>query len=193
MSHYSRLGFDCPIVITFPGAKPRHGGLSVDRSSRKIHPSKEEKGTKLYYFAYGSNMDWPQMQRRCSSAKFVCVARLANYRFAIARHSRLRNCGTANICPESGTEVWGVVYDISDQDFATLDGFEDGYRRETAFVQALNNGDHPLEVLVYMAEKENGVPLPNPAYKRHIIDGARHWQLPQDYCAMLEKIEVASF
>ena len=49
----------------------------------------------LYYFAYGSNMNWPQMQRRCPSAQFVCVARLANYEFGITRHSRLRNCGTA--------------------------------------------------------------------------------------------------
>ena len=88
----------------------------------------------MYYFAYGSNMDWPQMQRRCPTVRFVCVARLPDYRFAIARHSRLRNCGTANICMESDCEVWGIVYDLSDRDLARLDGFEDGYRREKVFV-----------------------------------------------------------
>ena len=145
----------------------------------------------MYYFAYGSNMDWQQMQRRCPSSKFVCIAHLADYRFAIARHSRLRHCGTANIFVEPGSEVWGIVYDVSDEDLLTLDGFEDGYRREQVFVTALNDGHHPLQALVYIAEKEETVPLPNPAYKRHLTDGARHWQLPQSYCATLEKIETA--
>lgn len=131
------------------------------------------------------------MQRRCPSSKFVCVAHLANYRFAIARHSRLRDCGTANIFAELGSEVWGIVYDVSGDDLLNLDGFEDGYRREQVSVTALNDGDHPLLVLVYIAAREENVPLPNPAYKRHLTDGARHWQLPQGYCALLEKIETA--
>jgi gamma-glutamylcyclotransferase (GGCT)/AIG2-like uncharacterized protein YtfP len=137
-------------------------------------------------------MDWPQMQRRCPSAQFVCVARLADYGFGIARHSRLRHCGTANIFAQRGSEVWGVVYDVSEQDLTTLDGFEDGYRRERAFVYALNDGNRPLDVIVYIAERENDVPLPNAAYKQHIMDGARYWQLPQTYCELLEKIEVAA-
>lgn len=146
----------------------------------------------MRYFAYGSNMDWFQMQRRCPSAQFVCVARLADYGFAIARHSRLRHCGTANVFAERGSEVWGVVYDVSERDLTTLDGSEDGYRRERASVYALNDGDQPLAVIVYIAEKENDAPLPNAAYKQHIMDGARYWQLPQAYCALLEKIEVAA-
>jgi gamma-glutamyl AIG2-like cyclotransferase len=146
----------------------------------------------LYYFAYGSNMDWPQMRQRCPTARFVCVARLPGYRFAIARHSRLRNCGTANIFLEMGGEVWGIVYDVSDHDFLTLDGFEDGYRRENIFVYDRNDGHHPMEVLAYIAAREDGVPLPNPEYKRLILAGACHWRLPPDYCAMLERIEVAN-
>ena len=146
----------------------------------------------MRYFAYGSNMDWHQMQRRCPSAQFVCVARLPDFGFAIARHSRLRDCGTANIFAERGSEVWGVVYDVSERDFTILDGFEDGYRRERAFVYALNDGTRPVEVIVYIAEKENNVPLPNVAYKQHIMDGARYWRLPQRYCELLAKIEVAA-
>ena len=86
----------------------------------------------MYYFAYGSNMNWEQMQRRCPSTRFVSVASLKDYRFAIARHSRLRNCGTANIFPDSGSEVWGIVYDISEPDLIILDSFEDGYRARMA-------------------------------------------------------------
>lgn len=146
----------------------------------------------MYYFAYGSNMNWPQMQQRCPSARFVCVARLPNYQFAIARHSRLRKCGTANIFPDARGEVWGIVYDLNDQDLNRLDSFEDGYRREKIFVVARGDGQHPLEALVYIADKEDDAPLPNPEYKRLMVEGARHWQLPPDYHAMLESIAVSA-
>jgi gamma-glutamylcyclotransferase len=145
----------------------------------------------MYYFAYGSNLNWPQMQQRCPSSQFVCVARLPDYRFAIARHSRLRNCGTANVFPAAGNEVWGVVYDVVDTDLAILDGFEDGYRREILPVFALGNGKESLNTLVYVAEIESGAPLPNAEYKRLIVDGAKHWDLPPSYLSMLESIQAA--
>jgi hypothetical protein len=144
----------------------------------------------MYYFAYGSNMDWQQMHGRCPSAEFVCVARLPDYRFAIARHSRLRNCGTANIFLEVGCEVWGIVYDVSDPDLLTLDGFEDGYRRESVLVYDRGDGQHPIEALIYIAPREEDAPLPNHEYKRLILAGARQWRLPSAYCAMLEQIQV---
>jgi gamma-glutamylcyclotransferase (GGCT)/AIG2-like uncharacterized protein YtfP len=146
----------------------------------------------LYYFAYGSNMNWEQMQRRCPSAKFVCVARLKDYRFGIARHSRLRNCGTANIFAETGSEVWGIVYDISEQELAILDGFEDGYRREKVPVLSTGDGQSSVEVLVYIAEKEDNVPLPSSEYKQLIIAGARYWDIPEIYLVMLEQLQAAT-
>jgi gamma-glutamylcyclotransferase (GGCT)/AIG2-like uncharacterized protein YtfP len=134
---------------------------------------KSRRSLQLYYFAYGSNMNWEQMRRRCPSAKFVCVASLKNYRFSIPRHSRLRNCGTANIFAETGSEVWGIVYDVSEQELAILDGFEDGYRRERMLVLASGDSQSSVEVLVYIAEKEDNVPLPSSEYKQLIVAGAR--------------------
>ena len=146
----------------------------------------------MYYFAYGSNMNWEQMRRRCPSAQFVCVAVLKNYRFAIARHSRLRDCGTANILAETGGEVWGIVYDVSEQEFAILDGFEDGYRRERARVRATGDSQSSVEVLVYIAEKEDYVPLPSSEYKRLIVTGAKYWNIPEIYLLMLEQLRAAT-
>jgi gamma-glutamylcyclotransferase (GGCT)/AIG2-like uncharacterized protein YtfP len=137
-------------------------------------------------------MEWEQMKRRCPSAKFVCVASLKNYRFAIARHSRLRNCGTANIFAETGSEVWGIVYDVSEQELAILDGFEDGYRRERMLVLATGGSQSSVEVLVYIAEKEDNVPLPSSEYKRLIIAGARYWNIPEIYLLMLEQLRTAT-
>jgi gamma-glutamylcyclotransferase len=145
----------------------------------------------MYYFAYGSNLNWPQMRRRCPSSQFVCVARLPDYRFAIARHSRLRRCGTANVFPATGNEVWGAVYDVHDADLIILDTFEDGYRREILPVYAFADGKQPLNSVVYIAEIESNVPLPNAEYKRLIVDGAKHWNLPSSYLSMLESIQAA--
>ncbi len=145
----------------------------------------------MRYFAYGSNLNWPQMQRRCPSARFVCAARLSNYQFGITRHSRLRHCGTANVFPVPGKEVWGAVYDVSDTDLIAMDRFEDGYRREILPVHPIGNGVRPINVLVYVAEIETNVPLPSAEYKTLILDGAKYWQLPRSYLALLEAIECA--
>jgi gamma-glutamylcyclotransferase (GGCT)/AIG2-like uncharacterized protein YtfP len=145
----------------------------------------------VYYFAYGSNMYWPQMQRRCPSSRFVCAARLNNYQFGITRHSRLRACGTANVFPVHGQAVWGVVYDVSDADLRVMDSFEDGYRREILPVDPNDNEAKLLDALVYVAEVESNVPLPNAEYKRLILAGAKHWRLPTAYLKMLETIEAA--
>ena len=146
----------------------------------------------MYYFAYGSNLSWPQMQQRCPSSRFVCAARLEDYQFGITRHSRLRHCGTANVFPVKGQEVWGAVYDVSDADLEVMDGFEDGYRREILMVKPIENSDDPVNVLVYIAEIERNVPLPNAEYKRLILAGAKHWRLPAVYLTMLESIEAAA-
>jgi gamma-glutamylcyclotransferase len=144
----------------------------------------------VLYFAYGCNMNWEQMQRRCPSSRFVCVARLPGYRFAIARHSRLRNCGTANIFVDKDAEVWGIVYAINDEELNILDGFEDGYQRANVQVYAASDGIDAIEVFVYIAPREDQPPCPNPEYKRLMLEGARHWKLPSAYAAILETIEV---
>lgn len=145
----------------------------------------------MYYFAYGSNMNWQQMQRRCPSSRFVCIARLPDFQFGITRHSRLRDCGTANVFPAHGQEVWGIVYEVNDADLAILDTFEDGYRRETISLLPAEKGQPPLDAVVYVAEIEQNVPRPNAEYRRLMVDGARHWQLPTTYQTLLAALQVA--
>ena len=145
----------------------------------------------VYYFAYGSNMNWQQMQRRCPSSRFVCIARLPDFQFGITRHSRLRDCGTANVFPAHGQEVWGIVYEVNDAELAILDHFEDGYRRETISLLPAETNQPPLDAVVYVAEIEQNVPRPNAEYRRLMVDGARHWQLPTTYQTLLAALQVA--
>jgi gamma-glutamylcyclotransferase (GGCT)/AIG2-like uncharacterized protein YtfP len=145
----------------------------------------------MYYFAYGSNMNWPQMKQRCPSARFISLARLKGHRFAITRQSKRRKCGTADVLPDESSEVWGIVYEISDSEVCMLDDFEDGYRRENVLVEPVGDGKQPFRVLIYVAEKEANPPSPSADYAWLILEGAKHWGLPPGYIQMLERLEVA--
>jgi gamma-glutamylcyclotransferase (GGCT)/AIG2-like uncharacterized protein YtfP len=150
-------------------------------------------------FAYGSNMDPAQMQRRCPSSRFVAVARLPGHRLAFTRYARDRGCGTCDGIPEAGKDIWGVVFDVSDTDLRCMDENE-GYQpgrplKENAYVreqrQVFRATGEPLLVWLYFANREPSPPLPNAAYKRQLVEGARHWRLPKGYQAELARIEIA--
>ena len=134
-------------------------------------------------------MHWGQMQQRCASARFFAIARLPEHRLAITRKSRRRLCGTADVVPETGSEVWGILYGIDSRDLTLLDDFEDGYRRNKLAV-TLAADERSVEAWIYIAEKETCPPLPNALYKRLMLEGARHWGLPETYLAYLEAIEA---
>lgn len=149
-------------------------------------------------FAYGSNMDFGQMIERCPSARFRSVAKLPNHRLAFTRKSTNRGCGVSAVVQEQGSDVWGVVYGITDSDLARLDnceGYSENKRPEDcAYVrrkeQVLEDGrdDKPLTVWIYFANPQPNPPLPNIEYKRLIVEGAKHWCLPAAYITRLEQI-----
>jgi len=154
----------------------------------------------VLHFAYGSNMDWSQMKDRCPTAEFVCIAELPNHRLAFTRRSIKRDCGVADAVSDNACSVWGAVYKIDEIDIQGLDrseGYRPGrsgnsYRREE--VQVLIDGDEaqPEFAFTYFANAEEDPPLPSPEYRGLILSGARYRQLPEQYIAELEAIEVSN-
>ncbi len=153
----------------------------------------------MLYFAYGSNMDWDQIKERCPSAGFFSAAKLKDHRLAFSRKSEIRGCGSADAIPEQGQNVWGVIYQIDEEDFGQLDAAEDiipgraqnGYKRQQHYVYTNGEDGQPLLVSLYFAEKQKNPPLPNAEYKRLIVEGAKYWKLPEDYIEELEQIKIA--
>lgn len=154
----------------------------------------------MLYFAYGSNMDWQQMRQRCPSARFQCIAVLADHKLAFTRFSKGRGCGVADCTPSKGSRVWGVVYQVDEADIGSLDKHE-GYRpggrredncyvREERHVWRDAKADDPVAVQVYFAIPQEGRFLPNGDYRQLLVNGAKSWHLPSDYMAELEAIEV---
>lgn len=142
----------------------------------------------MLYFAYGSNMDWGQMRKRCPSASFVCVAKLKDHRLAFTRCSPTRKCGVADAIPAVGQCVWGVVYEIADTEIAKLDqceNYQAGRKREeNSYVrekrEVYRNGDenYPVAVQVYFAIPQPNRPRPSREYLQLIVGGAKFWRLP---------------
>ena len=151
----------------------------------------------MLYLAYGSNLDCRQMIERCPTVRFFCVARLDQHRLDFTRRSRSRNCGVADIVAASDTVVWGVVYDLLDSDITSLDTYEGynscradtSYQREERYVFTKYNNQR-LAVWTYVANREPNPPKPNAEYKRHIVEGARFWRLPDEYLTMLDLIQT---
>jgi len=140
------------------------------------------------------------MRERCPCARFLCIAKLRDHRLAFTRKSERRGCGVADALSEPGDEVWGVVYEIDERDIGRLDqaeGFIPGrlhnaYNREESHVYADGDEEQPLAASIYFAVKQDSPPLPNAAYKKLIVEGAKFWHLPLDYIKKLEQIMVAS-
>jgi gamma-glutamylcyclotransferase (GGCT)/AIG2-like uncharacterized protein YtfP len=154
-----------------------------------------------HVFAYGSNMDWEQMSRRCPTAKPISIAQLPGYRLNFPRKSQRRGCGVASVVPAAGSSVWGVIYKISDADLRELDrseGFKihdpagrNAYERGRLTVYQHGDAALPFTVETYFAVGQLDPPLPSQDYKDQLIKGARAWQLPQTYITELENIQVS--
>ena len=133
------------------------------------------------YFAYAYNMDRAQMAERCPGARIVEGAVVAGMRFVITAK------GYANIVPDKDSVVFGIVWDITPEDEASLDRYEGVrpglYRKEE--LEVLTTSGKAVRALVYRASAtKEGHPVPG--YLEATIAAARGHGLPPEYVARLE-------
>ena len=153
----------------------------------------------MLYFAYGSNLDWERIKKRCPSTEFFCKASLPDYRIDFTRKSSSLECGVADIVKDNSSKVFGVVYRIDEIDLGKLDKREgyipqrdkNAYRRRETMVLKEDNDEEPITAFTYEVEKkEFGKYKPKKDYKNFIVTGAKFWKLPEDYINFLENIET---
>ncbi|MCV7057086.1 poly-gamma-glutamate hydrolase family protein [Mycolicibacterium gilvum] len=138
------------------------------------------------YFAYGSNLCARQMARRCPDATDPRPATLADHDWLINER------GVATIEPFTGSEVHGVVWQVSDRDLATLDSAEGvpvRYRRDEMTVLTAAG---PSPAWVYIDHRVEPGP-PRPGYLERILDGAHHHGLPRRWIQFLERWDPANW
>lgn len=148
----------------------------------------------MIYFAYGSNMDHEQMQSRCPEHRVIGTARLPNYTLVFTRWSRSWNSGTADILPERGKEICGVLYDLTLDDLKRMDKFADypnSYIRQDVSVE-IGGATHAspfLPALTYVAIRQ-GIFLPSRAYLSKMIEGAEMNKVSERYLGFLKSLRT---
>lgn len=147
-----------------------------------------------HYFAYGSNMNEARMiERRAPySAWAPCVLEGYTLLFNKAASSG-NNEGYANVVPQEGGEVHGIVYRGTEETLGILDGFEGvtfgHYQREIVEVEIRSaepqwRGIAKVTATVYIAQEgvtKEGL-LPSQSYLNHLLQAKG---LPEEYLERL--------
>jgi len=134
------------------------------------------------YFAYGSNMDANQMNRRCPGAECAGTATLEGYRFIINKR------GYATLSAETCSQVYGVIWLLSNEHEKALDRYE-GYKQglyDKCFRIACRRNEDHVPCLVYIDHRNQSAGHPRAGYMERIIDAAVAHEFPDTYVGMLE-------
>jgi hypothetical protein len=155
----------------------------------------------MIYFAYGSNLNPAQMYERCPLHRTIGVAHLRNHRLVFPRFSPVRRCATAGLVETAGDNVWGVLYQLADEDIPVLH-FHEGYDPDVPvqknryalrqFNVMLIGSPRPEAAMSYVALPDGTDELPSRAYLDTILDGARYHGLPKAWLVYLESVAVAA-
>src|SRR5215469_14866104 len=122
------------------------------------------------YFAYGSNMSERVISEVTPSAKMVGVARLSDWRLAFTRKSTRWKAGVADIVQSPGFWVYGVLYDIKENELEQMDrkeGAPKAYRRIDVTARASSG---PVQAMTYTVSEPQFFEIsPDAGYMGQII------------------------
>jgi gamma-glutamylcyclotransferase len=138
------------------------------------------------YFAYGSNMAEAVMSEKCPRHRLVGIARLPGHRLMFNRRSIRTGTGVADVVPAEGEDMWGVLYELADEDLAALDlkeGHDWAYVRVRLEVEC--DGTRSLAITYVVKDKEPAEVEPSREYFEGIVAAARQRGLPPDYVECL--------
>lgn len=143
----------------------------------------------VYYFAYGSNMSTARLIGRgvdvLSSGKGI----LDHWHLVFNKKSyRNREYGFANIEPQWGNTVNGVLHEVGGKDLPKLDKFEGypkHYQRTVLTVLDIGeSGPRTISAVVYIANRKWTTSLPlkmSEDYASHIREGLLEHDIDENY------------
>jgi len=148
-----------------------------------------------WYFAYGSNMhDSAFLERRRMRPLEWQAACLKGYRLRFNLDGTPRGrSAPANICPDPDTEVWGVLYRITQKDMLRLnlsEGVPGGAYRPTWLAVEDAEGC-PIDAMTFVAPGNPVDGRPSLRYISLLQEGARAHGLPPAWLRMLDSVTPA--
>lgn len=129
---------------------------------------------KRYYIAYGSNLNVPQMRRRCPHATILGTANLEGFEL-LFKGSRTGSYLTIEEC--QGGMVPVVIWQVTESDEAALDryeGFPSFYYKKEIKVRCkgIRTGRRrTVAAFVYIMHEERPIGVPSDSYMRTCLEG----------------------
>jgi cation transport regulator ChaC len=144
-----------------------------------------------WYFAYGSNLNVDQKERRTGTIRHAKPCRLPGYRLAFNKRGSSGE-RFANIVPYADREVWGVAYLCSPAALQQMDcseGVPGGHYVRVA-IRVLTRANEALDAVTYIAGAEYHCEegRPSDSYLQRILSGARQHALPEEYIQSIENL-----
>ena len=149
----------------------------------------------IKYFAYGSNLDLAQMKIRCPSSELISKGSLSGYRLTFNRYSSGWGGGVADVIQDQDSEVWGLVFKLSNSDLKRLDSYEGCYNDQTSLYErwkaVINTPKGQIsDVWVYTVVEKQKFVQPTLEYLQIIKDAAVRWGFPKVYQQTLELASI---
>ena len=152
-------------------------------------------GEHVWYFAYGANMhDRAFRKRRRMQPVEQRIGRIRGYRLRFNLEGRPKGrAAPANLAPDAGSEVWGVLYKLARRDLLRLDATEGvpgrGYRPQ--WFEAEDRAGRVLPAVAYIARGNEIDGTPSLRYLTLLREGARANGLPVYWLQFLDSVEHA--
>lgn len=177
-SAHGRYELD-PWPVTSGAKAPRREAEAT--AGLKPRPSQAQSGNRVHYFACGSNLLKHQMRERIGIWHSAHRARLFGWEFFFTK-ARDNGTSAANIQRGGRDPVWGVVYEITGEQFRKLETYEKGYHVEDEVEVVLDDGS-PIQVQTFIADSDKVKDrlVPAQEYLQKILRGAEEHSLPQAY------------
>ncbi|CAK9295777.1 unnamed protein product [Gordionus sp. m RMFG-2023] len=147
---------------------------------------------KLYYFAYGSNINSERLKLSITTANFVDIGYVKNYKLDFALHSKRWKGACATIVPSPNDIVWGVIWLIENEDKSKLDiqeNINEGVYDILDIECDSKSGDKKYCCFAYVLKLKDECKTPSKLYKNVIINGAKEHKFPEYYIAFLNDLE----
>lgn len=146
----------------------------------------------MIVFSYGSNMSISRIKNRLKNIKKIGIGKVKGYTLTFYKESK-DGSGKATIVKASNnSEVWGVLFEISDKDKKKLDKIEGlGKGYDIINLNVYDKNNNIINAFAYIAEEDyiNENLKPFDWYFNYVINGAKENKLPEEYIDFLKFIK----
>ena len=142
-----------------------------------------------YFFAYGDRMNPEKMYGDTPEAKLIGPARVHGYRLEFNVQSRTWGGGAANAVPDHGGTLWGILWEVSDDDLRRFDSFRGEDVGQHGVLDVVAQGpDGPKTARTFLVDSHAGYVRPSDRYLDMLRAVAEAQGLPRE---ALEEINRA--